>query len=57
MRYVWNPDKKIYHDTQYSQERCNIDDLIRYVSSDTVPTDKRLCKWCLKSQTARIPKE
>ena len=53
-RYRWGQKSEVYHDTFYSVERCNIDDMEGYEESDELPQSvvngryRRLCHFCWK---------
>ena len=45
-RYRFTQRGRVYHDTHYSTERCNLDDQGNHFFSDEPPEGKRLCLWC-----------
>lgn len=49
-RYLLNLRRKIYHDTHYNNEQCNVDDNKDLVENASIPNDYRICKHCKRQR-------
>lgn len=59
MRYFVNLARKLYHDSHYSTERCNLDDYLddeKHYRSDNEPLGMglRMCIHCAKQKAKEL---